>query len=102
MFDAFPENFPRIVESSRRQMKDVEFTVQLILLAERDPAKRRPFEYDDRFRRGVIRYFDVRNNPPHRGRPRVDHTLTLEDVVDRIATARAGPTPAALEWSDPE
>lgn len=69
---------------------------------DKDPAKRRPFEYDDRFRRGVIRYFDVQSNPPRRGRPQVDQTLTLEDVVDRIANARAGPTPAALEWSDPE
>ena len=33
-----PAGFPRIVETSRRQMKDVEFTAQLILLVERGPS----------------------------------------------------------------
>lgn len=33
-----PEGFPRIVESSKRQMKDVEYASQLLLLAERGPS----------------------------------------------------------------
>ncbi|MDP8907660.1 MAG: DUF262 domain-containing protein [Chloroflexota bacterium] len=37
MRDLFDRNFPRIVESSRRQMKDVEFAANLALLVERGP-----------------------------------------------------------------
>lgn len=31
MFDAMPKNFPRIADASRRQMKDLELTAQLLL-----------------------------------------------------------------------
>lgn len=37
MRDLFDRNFPRIVEASRRQMKDVEFAANLALLVERGP-----------------------------------------------------------------
>jgi len=37
MVELLPPNFPRIVESSRRQMKDVEFVVTLALLIEQGP-----------------------------------------------------------------
>jgi hypothetical protein len=74
MLETLPPGFPRIVESSRRQMKDVEFTVQLILLVERGPSStgqdeldrvyaERDDEWDDqeattrRFRRAVA-YID--------------------------------------------
>ena len=68
----------------------------------RDRAKRVPFEYDDPFPRGVVRYFDVREDPPRRGRPEVERTLTLETLVDVIAEAQAGPTPMRVTWALPE
>jgi len=68
----------------------------------RDPAKREPFSYDDPFPRGVVRYFDVREDPPKRGRPEVERTFTLEDMVDVIAEAQAGPSPKRLTWASPE
>jgi hypothetical protein len=69
---------------------------------DRNPARRVPFEYDDPFPRGVVRYFDVRDDPPERGRPEVERTLALEDMVDVIAEAQAGPTARRLTWASPE
>lgn len=37
-YGLLPAGFPRIVEASRRQMKDVEFVTQLVLLTERGPS----------------------------------------------------------------
>jgi hypothetical protein len=37
LFETLPPGFPRILEASRRQMKDVEFAAQLALLVERGP-----------------------------------------------------------------
>lgn len=37
-FSLLPQGFPRIVDASRRQMKDVEFITQLVLLTERGPS----------------------------------------------------------------
>lgn len=41
-----PPSFPRIVDSSRRQMKDVEYVVQLVLLLERGPSSTGQDELD--------------------------------------------------------
>ncbi|CAN7212787.1 hypothetical protein [Massilia sp. LjRoot122] len=38
--------------------------------------------------RGLLRFFDVRNNPPRRGRPLIEDTLSLKEMVDMIV-ARA-------------
>lgn len=46
LYGALPEGFPRIVESSRRQMKDIEFVTQLALLTERGPSSTGQDELD--------------------------------------------------------
>lgn len=66
------------------------------------PWKGRKFDYVDGFERGVVRYFDVWTDPPERGRPSTSDTMTLEQVVDAIALARAGPAPQSINWSAPE
>lgn len=60
-----------------------------------------PGDPDDQFPRGVVRYFDVADNPPRRGRPKVESTLSLADWLQRIAVAHALDE-AAIEWSEPE
>jgi hypothetical protein len=72
------------------------------IIRDRDPAKRVPFSYDDPFDRGVVRYFDVRADPPVRGRPEIGETHGLEDVVDLIARAQMGPSAQELKWGTPE
>jgi hypothetical protein len=68
-----------------------------------DPARRMQFSYDDApLQRGVVRYFDVRRDPPERGRPLVDETESLEGVVDLIARAQAGPLPRETTWGRAE
>jgi len=57
----------------------------------------------DTLPRGVIRYFDVRDDPPRRGRPVVASTMGLEELVDRMANEfeefSFGPS---VEWVAPE
>lgn len=50
--------------------------------------------------RGVIRYFNVMEAPPKKGRPKVDTTLTLSDLVSQVAESYR--TVAPMQWSDPE
>lgn len=69
---------------------------------EKDAEKRVPFAYDDPFPRGVVRYFDVMSDPPRRGRPRVDDTLTLEEMVERVLDRHAGPEKARIAWAPAE
>lgn len=69
---------------------------------DKDVSRRVDFAYDDPLPRGVVRYFDVRRDPPRRSRPKVDDTYTLEDVVELIATAQAGPAASETVWADPE
>ncbi len=69
---------------------------------DRDPATRITFEYEDPLPRGLVRYFDVRKDPPRRGRPVLADTYTLEEMVEVIAAAQAGPAARDLIWSDPE
>lgn len=76
--------------------------VESFTMRHNDPSKRVPFTYDDRFERGVIRFFDVTDDPPFRGRPVVERTLSLHEMVDRIVVSRAGPSAAQMEWSEPE
>jgi hypothetical protein len=61
----------------------------------------RDFEYADDIARGVVRYFDVVDNPPRRGRPRVASTLDLRSLVDRIVD-RWHPEDLGISWADPE
>lgn len=49
---------------------------------------------------GVTRFLNVENPPPRRGRPRVEDTCSLKEVVDE-AVARATYT-KGIQWADPE
>ena len=69
---------------------------------DRDAGRRSTFEYADPLPRGLVRYFDVRKDPPRRGRPSIADTYTLEETVDIIAATQAGPAPGDLVWADPE
>lgn len=64
--------------------------------------KRIPFSYDDPLPRGVVRYFDVETNPPKRGRPLVEDTMTLEEMVERILDQHAGPARTRVDWAPAE
>jgi len=52
------------------------------------------------FRRGAARFINVKNDPPVRGRPKVQDTLSLSEVIDEIV----GTATHSLEsdWADPE
>ena len=50
--------------------------------------------------RGLARFFDVQSDPPHRGRPQVDLTLSLGQMVD-AAVAEATQT-TERRYSEPE
>lgn len=57
--------------------------------------------YRDGLPRGVVRYFDVRRNPPRRGRPIIDSTLDLVGLVQLVADEYA-PDAGRVEWAEPE
>lgn len=52
--------------------------------------------------KGVVRYFDVLSNPPRVGRPKVDTTMTIEDVVSKIAADFQKDAGEIIEWAEPE
>jgi len=56
---------------------------------------------DDGVPRGVVRYFDVHEAPPRRGRPHIATTLTLKDMARVIGAAYEGES-RDLEWAEPE
>jgi len=59
--------------------------------------------YRDDMPRGIVRYFDVKENPPRRGRPIIDTTLDLEGMVSRIEKRFKGEDQLdRAEWADPE
>lgn len=60
-----------------------------------------PGDADDPFPRGVVGYFDVSEDPPRRGRPTVDSTLTLRQLIELLAEQHAMDE-AAIDWADPE
>ena len=59
------------------------------------------FEYEDTLPRGVVRYFDVETDPPRRGRPTIDSTMDLDQLVDLVAS-RARPGAQEIPWAKPE
>lgn len=62
-----------------------------------------PYEYEDQFDRGVVRYFDVLEDPPRRGRPKVECTLDLDGLVDLISERyEGGGQSIRIEWAEPE
>lgn len=53
-------------------------------------------------KRGVVRYFDVETAPPASGRPRLETTMTLEEVIETIAKTFREEAGEVLEYADPE
>ena len=49
---------------------------------------------------GVARFFDTDDHPPRRGRPKVEDTLDMAGLVDRIVTKAAHESNAV--WGEPE
>lgn len=66
-----------------------------------DDERAAGFEYVDDLPRGIVRFFDVLDDPPRRGRPRLDTTLDLDSMIARIAT-RFGTADASIDWAEPE
>lgn len=60
-----------------------------------------PGDPDDPFPRGVVRYFDVLEDPPRRGLPRIESTLGLDELVTRFATQWRRDE-EDLAWAEPE
>lgn len=56
---------------------------------------------DDPYPRGAVRFLDVEDDPPRRGRPRIDTTLDLDELVARWAERHAMDE-AAIDWAEPE
>jgi hypothetical protein len=50
--------------------------------------------------RGLVRFFDVFKNPPRRGRPKVEATYSLSEMVDEVVASATNR--AAIDWADPE
>lgn len=52
--------------------------------------------------RGAVRYFDVRVAPPRVGRPKLETTITLQQLIEVIAVEYQRDTGEALEYAEPE
>jgi hypothetical protein len=61
------------------------------------------WSYEDALPRGVIRYFDVSTDPPRRGRPKIDSTSNLKQIVALICARYTGEGDSGrIQWADPE
>jgi hypothetical protein len=49
---------------------------------------------------GIVRFLKVGNPPPRRGRPRVEFTYTLEQVIDDVVSAAI--YSESVKWAEPE
>jgi hypothetical protein len=52
--------------------------------------------------RGAVRYFDVLQDPPRIGRPKLDLTLTLDDVIAKITSSFQEESDELQRYSEPE
>jgi hypothetical protein len=52
--------------------------------------------------RGVVRYLDVLDSPPRRGRPLIESTLDLAGLIGRFADRQARDEITEIDWADPE
>jgi len=52
------------------------------------------------FSRGVVRFFDVNQDPPRRGRPRIEATRSLAEMVDHVVAQATNRE--AVRWAEPE
>lgn len=109
--DRSPSSFARAVEHLRArtgrldptlasQIDKVD-TAAIALYVPGDSEQLGDFEYEDTLPRGVVRYFDVEADPPRRGRPTIDSTMDLDQLVDLIAS-RARPGAREIPWAKPE
>lgn len=53
-----------------------------------------------RYPPGLARFFNVQSAPPHRGRPRIETTLSMEEMVDSVVSDATGTT--GRRYSEPE
>lgn len=60
-----------------------------------------PGDPGDAFPRGVVRFFDVMENPPRNGRPKLDSTTDLDGLVARVSEQQASEE-SNIEWAEPE
>jgi hypothetical protein len=61
-----------------------------------------PEEADGGPLRGVVRYFDVMVAPPERGRPKVETTMAIEEVIAKIAKDYVEDAGELTEYAEPE
>lgn len=109
--DTSPSSFARAVTHLRHRTGRLDVTLPsqmdrvdsavVALYVGGDVEEMDGFRYVDEFSRGVVRYFDVNDDPPRRGRPRVETTYDLPGMVDLVA-ARYRPGAESERWSDPE
>lgn len=64
-------------------------------------GRRLKHSYRDALSQGVIRYFDVMSDPPRRGRPPLETTLNLSDLVEVIVGKWSGES-HPINWTEPE
>lgn len=86
-FAILPAGFPRIVETSRRQMKDIEFVTQLILLTERGPSSTSQDDIDQIYA-DRDEDWEGREEILARYRQVLLYMKEATDRVDRLATTR--------------
>lgn len=61
------------------------------------------FSYTESIRRGVLRFFDVEDDPPMRGRPQLRLTTDLAGFVDSVfVRQRGGGLKERIAYSEPE
>lgn len=88
MASQLPKDFPRIVAQSRKQMKDVEFTAQLLLLLEEGPKGFSQAELDEAF---------SKRDESWEGRQDIEDRFRR--IIDSIAIVLREPAAAALDTS---
>jgi len=109
--DTSPSSFARAVSRLRArtgrldpmlpsQMDRVDMAA-VALYVPGDTEQLGEFSYNDELERGVARYFDVTEDPPRRGWPRVDTTLDLAGLVGRVAGAIVSDEDR-VDWAEPE
>lgn len=53
-------------------------------------------------RPGVVRFFDVNEDPPEKGRPRIEHTMSLVELVDRTIHLYRDGDQEPMKYGEPE
>jgi hypothetical protein len=97
-------SFARTVARLRSRTGRIDTTLpsQLVRCDAAAVALYSPGDPSDDVARGAVRFFDVMTDPPRRGRPRLDTTLQLPDLVDRWAEQRQRAAGRKIDYVDPE